>query len=264
MWSKVRSYGVLLVVIIGGISLYLFDKQQAVRTVPGTVLINATVNPPTQPILFQPAFLWQDSKETRQGTGFLVSVPDGRVVGITSAHFINFDGPALIKAAWLDMRTKIQAVRFSKCFGKPGNGGTSNVLNVDLQSDYLIMLADNEVDKQWIVALDDRDAPILGEPVCFPNKDAKAELGFNPVRGHVSKIQPEYITIKLSFPVALQSQSGSPIISLTNGKVIGTLSRSAGKQTDSILLTPAKAIVNAIANAKDTPMLEKVVGKSSK
>src|ERR1700689_3787088 len=51
------------------------------------------VEPPNQPILFQPMLIWQDAQPTQQGTGFLAKAPGGKVVGVTSGHFLNRQGP---------------------------------------------------------------------------------------------------------------------------------------------------------------------------
>ena len=61
----------------------------------------------------------------------------------------------------------------------------------------------------------------------------------------------------------LQSQSRSPIISQRTGKVVGTLARKGViNQTWALLLTPARAIRDAIAAATANPLLSDVVGKN--
>lgn len=262
MWPKLRRAGLVLLFLAFSAYYFLSTKQQ--QPAPQHLQIAAKVNPPTQPILFQPAFLWQDSNDTRQGTGFFTRTTNGQTIGITSSHFIRFDGPVLKKAAWLHIRTKEPVTKFSKSFGIPGNGGSSDFLRTDLRSDYLLLLADNPIDEKYLLELDEREMPQVGEPICFPNKNSNVELGFILVSGHVSAVHTGYITINLDQSVAMQSQSGSPIISLMNGKVIGTLSRSVGKESTILNLTPASAILQAIKNTTSFPSVEEVIGKTKK
>lgn len=264
VFSKYRNYLTLIVVIVIGVWAYLDMSNRQQLPVAKVAAVAPQVKLPDQPSLFQPAFLWADSKDTRQGTGFLVKASNGKVIGVTSAHFINFDGQLLKKAAWLDIQSKKPIARFSKSFGLPGDGGSTSVLKTDLRSDFLLLLADAEVPENLILQLDDRDLPAVGERVFLPNKDAKQANGFQIVAGQVKETHPEYIVVELDAPLKMQSQSGSPILSQVNGKVIGTLSRNLGKETTTLYLTPSSAIVDAMKKANQFPELEKVIGKPQK
>lgn len=262
MFSKYRKYASLIVVIILGVWAYLdLSKRQQLPVVKiGTTAPLAKLL--DQPILFQPVFLWADSKETRQGTGFLVKAPNGKVSGVTSAHFIDFDGQPLKKAAWVDIRTKKHVIRFTKSYGMPGDGGTSNIFKIDLRSDYLVLSGEMEVPDNLLLQLDERVSPEVGERVFFPNKDSNQAIGFQIVGGQVSEANPGYYIVELDTAVTMQSQSGSPIISQSTGKVIGTLSRSSGKETRTLHLTPSSSILETMKSSVEFPELEKVIGKT--
>src|SRR6516164_10413107 len=51
------------------------------------------MKPPGKEILFQPMLVWEGSEPTYQGTGFFVKAPNGKIAAVTSAHFIERDGP---------------------------------------------------------------------------------------------------------------------------------------------------------------------------
>ena len=99
------------------------------------------VEPPKHRVVFQPFLLWLDAEPTQQGTGFFAQTPKGDVVAITSAHFLNSDGPPLIGAAWMDVKTFAAVDVFTHSLGNPGKGRDFRQGKTDLRSDYLIMPA---------------------------------------------------------------------------------------------------------------------------
>ena len=119
---------------------------------------------------------------------------------------------------------------------------------VDLRRDYLLMPADGTISDQLVLELDTRKKPEVGERVWLPNKDSEAKLGFVLVSGKVKEATEKYSVVELDRVIKLQSQSGSPIISQSTGKVIGTLSRAPGGEGKTVLsLAPARALFDALA-----------------
>lgn len=215
--------------------------------------------PPKARILFQPMFLWEGKKPTRQGTGFLVKTSKGKVAAVTSAHFLDFDGPPLKEVRWLDVGSNKAIASFKTSWGQPGSAGTAGLRKMDLRPDYFIMPA---TAPQLVLEMDDRPLPIVGESIWFPDKDPDEELGYRLMYGTVAKATESYIEVTLDESLELQSQSGSPILSRATGKVIGTLSRGdVGKGTPSLYLTPAHSIREALADDSSFPALDQVVGK---
>ena len=229
------------------------------------------VRAPDRPVLFQPMLLWQGADATFQGTGFFAKAPGGKVAAVSSAHFLDFDGPPLMEAKWLDVRTSKPVASFTRSWGKPGDGG-SNEPSPDLRTDYWIMPveakdadggdADARAAAVAALELDTRDKPALGEKVWLPDKDPKAKHGFNLVEGAVVETDVKYSLVQLAGEIKLQSQSGSPIISQRTGKVIGTLSRGGTRNGKSfLLLAPMAPVARVLADAKELPQLRHVIGK---
>lgn len=224
----------------------------------------AKVEPPKGRVVYQPMFYWQGAKPTWQGTGFFARTEKGEVVGVSSAHFLDFDGPPLLGAVWTDVGSYDAVCVFNTSLGKPGKGRGGDERNVDLRNDYLIMPALG-ISAEMALPLDGRKSVEKGERVWLPNKDEDAKLGFTLAAGTVTAVETGYVTVELDERIELQSQSGSPFISQKTGAVIGTFSSaSESKKSQEIYLTPASAIAAAIAGAKEMPALRAVVGKSPK
>ncbi len=221
----------------------------------------AAFSPPEQPILFQPLFMWRTGSPTHQGTGFFAKAPDGRVAAVTSAHFLDRTGPALLEVRWLDLSTQAPVAAFKLSWGPPGNGGTDNP-TYDLRSDFLLLPVQDRVPADQVLELDPRPQPEVPERVWFPNKDKTAPLGYQVVAGTVVAANIKYTTVILDQPIALVSQSGSPIISQVTGRVIGTLSRGGRERGRTVLLlAPASALLEALARYQDFTPLRHVIGK---
>lgn len=221
----------------------------------------ASPAPPNQPILFQPQFAWANREASQQGTGFFTAGPGGKVAGVTSAHFLDFNGPALLEATFLAVPTLRPLASFTRSWGPPGNAGTLEP--IDLRRDYLLMPAEDEVPAQVLLHLDDRDHPDVGERVWLPDKNFDVQLGFDLVEGRVMEAGQRYLVVQLDRRIKLQSQSGSPILSQRTGNVIGTLSRAQEDQQGRtlLLLAPANSIRAALASQAQMPPLRSVVGR---
>jgi hypothetical protein len=221
----------------------------------------AALSPPNTPILFQPLFIWQAYAPSRQGTGFFARAPDGRVVAVTSAHLVDPQGPALLEARWLDLRTGNPVAVLTRSWGPPGKGGTDTPTS-DLRSDYLLLPVQVPIPPDQVLELDPRPTPEIQERVWFPNKDQSAPLGYRLVAGAVAAAAVKCLTVILDQPIALTSQSGSPIISQTTGRVIGTLSRGGRERGRTVLLlTPAAALLKALTGHQAIPLLRQVIGR---
>jgi iron-sulfur cluster assembly accessory protein len=208
-------------------------------------------------------FVWADGTTTLQGTGFFAAAPGGRVAAVTSSHFINKDGPRLLEARWLNVRSGNTAATFSSSWGIPGDGGRTEP-QPDLRSDYLIFPAAKAPDRAALLEFDPRPKPAVGERVHFPNKDESADPGHKWVEGAVAEADEKFVTVLLDQKIHLQSQSGSPVISQSTGRVIGTLSRARHERDRTLLtLAPAGGMVAALAIQPRNLPLRDVVGRSA-
>lgn len=223
----------------------------------------AQVPQPSGRLIFQPALVKSGGEESQQGTGFLARKLSGEIVGITSAHFLDFGGPALEEVIWLDVVTQKPVARFDRSFGRPGY--LPQLEPMDLRSDYLIVFSDTEVIEQPVLELDLRLKPDVRERVWFPDKHDNAAEGYLLVEGTVTRSEEQYCAVRLDRQITPQSQSGSPFISQKTGKVIGTWSCARpGRDHFYVYLTPASQLAKVMREAKDRPLLRDVIGHADK
>jgi hypothetical protein len=191
------------------------------------------------PIVFQPQFTWADGSCTEQGTGSFVQTPDGKTIGMTSAHFLNFTGPQLLEAKWLDIRTGKCCATASKSLGKPGTAGTG----MDFSSDYILLVMEGNIPPKSLLELDPRPQAQAGERIWFPNKDRNAKEGYKRIEGTLIAVHDTYIEAKLDKPINLNTRSGTPVISQTTNKVIGLLTGGGMKDNYTLIYLPLKDVV---------------------
>jgi len=216
---------------------------------------------PSGQLLYQPHFIWSDGEETAQGTGFFVKAPSGKLAAVTSAHFIDPDGPALLKAEWATIDGEKLVATVTKSWGPPGKLGRSQY---DQRRDYLLFPVAAEIQVPTVFEFDPRPRVADGELVWFADKDgSKSAADQRVVTGSVTLESPLALIIELDEPIKLQSQSGSPFISQETGKVIGILS-GAVEDGDRVKLiaAPVKKMVEQLQNETAFPELRMVIGKA--
>lgn len=209
------------------------------------------------PIVFQPQFKWADGSCTEQGTGSFVQTSDGKTIGMTSAHFLNFTGPQLLEAKWLDTRTgKCCAAAFNS-LGKPGRMGEG----MDFSSDYILLVMEGKVSSKSFLELDSRVQAQAGERIWFPNKDSRAKEGYRCIEGTLIAVYDTYIEAKLDKPIDLTARSGTPVISQVTHKVIGLLTAGGIKDNYTLIyLAPSANIQKALEENSAHLPLKEVVG----
>lgn len=216
----------------------------------------------TQNIVFQPQFKWADQTTSQQGTGSFIQAPNGEVVALTSAHFINFLGLQLIEVSWLDTLTNHVVATSTKSVGIPGREGSSRPL--DLRTDYFLLALDKKVPSEYILELDSHNEIDVGERVWFPNKNSTDRSNEAHQTGTVVEANNRYIAVSLDKNTPLQSRSGTPIISQRTNKVIGILTSGGSNGHSTIIyLTPAYNIYQGLLEAEHYFRLPDVVGKQT-
>lgn len=215
---------------------------------------------PRGQILYQPVFNWAGGEQTAQGTGFFVKAPNGKFAAVTSAHFVEPDGPALLNATWQTIDGEQIAAKLTKSWGPPGKLGGSKY---DQRSDYLLFPAQPLFDLPQVLEFDSRPQVEDDEPIWFVDKDgSKSAAEQRVIAGQVRLVTPLALMIVLDEPIELQSQSGSPFISQKTGKVIGLLSLGGEKDGEvQLIAAPVNRIVKQLQDDTSFPELRTVIGK---
>jgi len=248
---QISFFSLLFVISLAGLLVISVGCSKSAPT--------ETIAPPQGILVYQPMLTWSCEKVTHQRTGFLVKTKNTGLVGVTSAHFLDFDGPALLSVAWLDIASQETVINFDKCLGKPVRQEETDSLDGD--TDFVLLTADQtEIDRP-VLTLDERIKPEQGEPVWLPNKNEKSATGYTLIEGEVIQATPKYSVIHFKTPFTIASQSGSPVISRKTGKVIGLLARGGAQDGGvTIAIAPSKPILDALTNEKDIYALKDVVG----
>jgi hypothetical protein len=219
-----------------------------------------SVDMPRGGLICQPNFHFADGQKTQQGTGFFVAAADGEVLGVTSAHFMDFDGAALSSAGFALIGLPDVLAAFSHSYGPPGNAG--NEVTGDLRPDFLLFAGEDVGTSHTVLELDPRSKPEIGEKVWFPNKDSGQDWGHRMLTGKVEEAEAEYSLVRLDNYITLTSQSGSPVISQRTGKVIGTFSRGGRDRGRTVLLLcPSRGILDMIERKPEKIPLAQAIGR---
>jgi hypothetical protein len=213
------------------------------------------VPPPVGTIVFQPQFHFADGTTAQQGTGFFAEGPNGALFGVTSSHFLDFNGPQMIAAEWVTVADGVVATKFVASYGVPkAQDGESP----DRRTDHFMVLGEDVSVPHLRMILDERNMPEVGERIWFPNKTWETPAGHTMVAGTVEESTQEYSVVELDELIVLQSQSGSPIISQLTGKVIGTLSGGHDDGVTYLTLCPSHAILGAMTAGAKSTRFEKI------
>lgn len=221
--------------------------------------VAADAERPSGRFLFQPQLTWGNGEVTRQGTGYFVKY-DGRLYGVTSIHFLNFNAGGLKEAAWLDIHDEKPAAKFSKSLGRPTK--TAIELLEDIQHDFLVLpLGETEPPPGYAaLEIEAVDKYPAGTKLWFPNKTPDEESGYKWVEAEVIGDIGPMLKVKLLQPVTLRSQSGSPFLNQKTGKVAGMLMGGEEKNgVAELFLCPARFVAKRLeSKPAEIPLIESI------
>lgn len=197
---------------------------------------------PTGRFLFQPQWLWAGNSETTlQGTGFLIKHAE-KIYGVTSIHFLDFNAGGLTMATWCDLRDGSPVLTFRASVGPPDRTSIDRLS--DVRHDFLLLVAPELKEECAPLELEFVERYRTGARFWFPNKNPAAEEGYEWIDGLLEQDAGHYLKIRLRGPVALLSQSGSPVLHATTGRVAGLVY--GGEEANggvTLICCPARSLV---------------------
>jgi hypothetical protein len=156
------------------------------------------------------------------GSGFLLRLPDGAVVGVTTAHSLDDLGRAdspLSAVSFGPSGAGESSVEFDLLFGVPGTPRTGWELEMDC---VLFGIPDPAgLDPAWILAPDDRALPQPGERVTLYSGLGDGKGVTDARSGTVQSAAPEGVWVLMDEVFDAGRMSGSPLISRHTGRVVG-------------------------------------------
>ena len=205
---------------------------------------------PEGKILFQPQLLWANSMTTFQGTGYLIE-HGGKLFGVTSIHYLDFDAGGLGSATWLDVYSERPLATFRASLGRPAR--TTITRPRDVADDFLLLPCTKPPEEGTPLHLENVEHYASGTRLWFPNKTRDIDLGHQWIDATVVEDLGYLIKVQLRDPIAIESQSGSPVLSADTGKVIGMVQAGAeenGKVT--LTLCPARSVLKFLGRRQQT------------
>jgi hypothetical protein len=148
------------------------------------------------------------------GAGFLLELPNGDAIGVTTAHSVGKDNfPPL---AFVDVDSGGAVATFDELVAPLGSPITSRD---DLTGDYILMKPTVPPDPAIVLQPDPRGAPQPGERVLLYNGRASQDV----IPGTVESIGPGGVWVRMDYFFIPGGMSGSPVISAHTGKVVGMI-----------------------------------------
>jgi hypothetical protein len=153
------------------------------------------------------------------GSGFLLLLSDGEIVGVTTAHSVSPGDPdrpleriALRVAGQTDFVAEFDTLR-----GRPGRPRTGE----DLTVDYVLLQADRPVHPGLALVPDPRGAPQPGERVSLFSGLGDGHGGRRILEGTVQSVSEQAVWVLMDEWFNPGLMSGSPFVSQHTGQVVG-------------------------------------------
>jgi hypothetical protein len=174
---------------------------------------------PDLPIGLQEWARYRGDTYSLTGSGFLIRLDDGHIVGVTTAHSVRIGDPehvleqiALRVAGRADFEAEFDTLR-----GQPGQPRTGS----DLTVDYVLLEVDSPIDPVLALIPDPRGAPQPGERVSLLGPKSDAPGGQQILDGTVQSVSDEGIWVLMDELFNPFMMSGAPFVSQHTGRVVG-------------------------------------------
>jgi hypothetical protein len=186
------------------------------------------------------------------GRGFLFRLPQGQVVGVTTAHSVSLSGQPPLRNIALALGERTQpVVEFDTLQGEPGEARSGE----DMSVDYVLLKVPPQAtpDPALILDPDSRGLPQPGERVMLYSLINDSACRFN---GAVLSVDPTAVWVVMDEEFEPSGLSGSPFISQHTGQVIGmaiATTRRGGKVL--LGLHPISSLVDKAQKAQTFPKI---------
>jgi hypothetical protein len=153
------------------------------------------------------------------GSGFLIRLDGGDIVGVTTAHSVSLDNPDR-RLERIGFRIAGQAdfvVEFDTLRGHPGRSMTIE----DFTIDYVLLQTDQPLAPGLILTPDPRGAPQPGERVSLFSGLGDGQGSRRVLEGTVQSVSDTVVWVLMDELFNPSRMSGSPFVSQHTGQVVG-------------------------------------------
>jgi hypothetical protein len=188
------------------------------------------------------------------GSGFLLSLPGGPAVGVTTAHSVVLGDPGHpLERIGLGLAGGDSfAIEFETMWGQPGRPRTGE----DLTVDYVLLRVDRPVDPLLPLAPDPRGGPQPGERVSLFSGLGDGRGGRRVLEGTVQSAGDTGAWVLMDDWFDPGQMSGSPFLSQHTGRVVGmALAASPRRSRLLIGMHPIGSLVRLAQSASQFPKI---------
>jgi hypothetical protein len=188
------------------------------------------------------------------GSGFLLRLPSGDIVGVTAAHAVSLDQPDRpLQQIALGVAGRRGFVgEFDTLQGRPGR----RFLPEDLAVDYLLLRVESPVDASLVLMPDPRGSPQPGERVSLYGGVGDASAGLRVLEGTVQSVGDSAIWVLMDDRFNPGQLSGSPFVSQHTGQAVGMVLAASPRGTRLLLgAHPIGSLVRLAESATEFPKL---------
>lgn len=200
---------------------------------------------------------YQGEAYAPRGSGFLLRLDDGIVIGVTTAHSVDLGNPQhpLERLAFSLPGQRQFVVECDTLHGLPGTAGTAADAH-NLVIDWILLKVNDPVDPALALTADPRGAPQPGERVSLFSGLGDGAGGQRALAGTVQSVDEFGAWMLMDETFDAGGMSGSPIVSHHTGQVVGmTMAVTARRDRILIGFHPIGHLVELAQAAAEFPTL---------
>jgi hypothetical protein len=187
------------------------------------------------------------------GCGFLLRLPNGEIIGVTTAHSLYFSGwpGRALESVFFSLPGSAEAiVSFDAFYGRPGEVFTQ----YRFAKDYVLLKTTQPVDETLILDPDPRGAPQAGERVSLYSGLGDGAGEPRAWEGTITAVGPEAVWAQMDEQFDPGGMSGSPLLSQHTGQVVGMVVSGGGSPV-MLGFHPIGALVQKAESATEFPLI---------
>lgn len=226
-------------IALGGAAWLVIVPRPTLPPPPPPPTINAARgNPPTGVVAFEER-IQSGPGYTLVGSGFLLEMPNGDVIGVTTAHSLGGRDPTPMVFTIAGHAEPVAA--FSRLHVPPGQPRTG----ADMTIDYVLLRPDSPPAPAFVLHPDPRGGPQPGERVLLYSGLGDGQGGQRILPGTVESVDSNGAWVRMDSLFDPGLMSGSPVLSQHTGQVVGmTIAMSPRPGALMIGLNPVGAILS--------------------
>ncbi len=177
--------------------------------------------PPAGPVGLRAWARYRDESYNVVGSGFLLQLSDGQLVGVTAAHSVAIGNPDRpLEQIALGFADQAEFVAELDAFhGRPGQPRTGS----DMAVDYVLLKTHQSLDTNMVLTPDPRGGPQPGERVSLFTDMGSASGGQRVLEGTVQSASDKAVWVLMDRLFNPAMMSGSPFVSQHTGQAVGML-----------------------------------------